>query len=166
MVAAVAIAMGRAADGISESQCRAVIDLAERATCKRHDRCPPAVAADYADRILGCYRARDYTDPKVFAMALVATLVERHPAVVALAADPVYGIPRKRSFLPSIAEVADDLDGIERRLELAAVAAQQCLGERPVFRTSETGAVETVPLPPAIAKIVNGSLPKLPGGDA
>jgi hypothetical protein len=64
-------------------------------------------------------------------MALVAVLVDRHPAVVAMAADPVRGIARKYKFAPSLSEVADELDAIEKRLSLAAYGARQLLARTP-----------------------------------
>lgn len=120
----------RYATDMDAAPCRAIVALQDDVASGR--KCTPKGATEYANRIIGCYRASNWVDPKMFTMALVAVLADRHPAVVAMAADPVHGVARKFKFAPSISEVADELDAIERRLGLAAIAAHRLLnGERP-----------------------------------
>lgn len=108
-------------------ECHAIIAMA--ASVRSGAKCPPKAAADYARRIVGCYRARDWVDPEMFTMALVGLLASYPAAVVAMVADPVRGIPRQFKFPPSIAEVGDMLDTMRKRVDTAEFAAKQVLGQ-------------------------------------
>lgn len=107
-------------------ECHAIVAMA--AAVRSGAKCPPKTAAEYAKRIVGCYRARDWVDPEMFTMALVALLASYPTAVVAMVADPVRGVPRQFKFPPSISEVGDMLDTMRKRVDTAEFAAKQVLG--------------------------------------
>ncbi|MBF9234698.1 hypothetical protein [Microvirga alba] len=90
-------------------------------------RADPIAAKEAAKAIVGSYRARDFVDPDTYLIGLIANLAQFPVVVIKLAADPVHGIPRKYKFVPSVAEVADELAALSARIRLAATGARRAI---------------------------------------
>ena len=72
-------------------------------------------AAKATERLLGFYPQSPASDPRTF-MAGVATVLAAYPSeVVEAALSPLSGIPSKFKFMPSIAELKEDLEGLMPR---------------------------------------------------
>ena len=105
--------------------CRTIVAIEE--AIDAGERTPPSLASKAAKQIIGCYRARDCVDVDTYIAALIATLA-RYPApVVKMAACIENGIPRKHKFVPTIAEVADELDAIAKNVTTTARLARRAL---------------------------------------
>jgi hypothetical protein len=105
--------------------CRTIVAVEE--AIDAGERSPPSLASKAAQQIVGCYRARDCIDVETYIAALVATLA-RYPApVVKMAACIENGIPRKHKFVPTIAEVCDELDTISKNITTTARLARRAL---------------------------------------
>lgn len=105
--------------------CRTVVAIEE--AIDAGERCPPSIASKAAKRIVGCYRARDCIDVETYLASLVATLARYPAAVVKMAACIENGIPRKHKFLPTIAEIADELDEMTKNISIVARFARRAL---------------------------------------
>lgn len=134
-------------------ECHAIIAMAS--SVRSGAKCPPKTAADYARRIVGCYRSRDWVDPEMFTMALVGLLASYPAAVVAMVADPVRGIPRQFKFPPSIAEVGDMLDTMRKRVDTAEFAAKQVLGLPPSGTAQQRAPAERLVASERVDGVVN-----------
>lgn len=66
------------------------------------------------DQLLGSYPLGKATNPEIYIAAVTALLADYPASVIAKVTHPVRGIPGKCKFLPTIAELKEDLD-----LELA-----------------------------------------------
>jgi hypothetical protein len=67
-------------------------------------------AAERARLLLGCYRTGDANDPETYVTAIAAVLAKYPDAVITAVTDPRIGLPRKKTWLPSIKEVYDACD--------------------------------------------------------
>lgn len=65
----------------------------------------PALAAERAKMLFGCYRKADANDPEMYAAAVTAILSEYDEETVAYVTDPRTGIARKSTFLPTLSEI-------------------------------------------------------------
>lgn len=63
-----------------------------------------------ATQLAGCFRAKDFADPRTFAAALAATFQSFPEVCGRIVVDPVNGLPSTAKFPPSIAEVRTALD--------------------------------------------------------
>jgi hypothetical protein len=86
------------------------LNPAKSSDSDRDQLCPPAVAAQRAGLLFGCYRKDDANDPDVYVAAVSAVLCDYSEAIVMAVTDPRTGIPRKSKWLPSIAEIAEVCD--------------------------------------------------------
>lgn len=77
---------------------------------------PPALAAERARLLFGCYRKGDANDPETYTAAIAAILTEYPPEVIRIATDPRTGIARKSKWMPNPAELAEECDLIAKRL--------------------------------------------------
>lgn len=66
------------------------------------------------DQLLGSYPLGRATNPEIYIAAVTAVLADYPASVIAKVTHPVHGIPSKCKFLPTIAELKENLD-----LELA-----------------------------------------------
>lgn len=114
------------APGTKKEACHAVMELCIALDEGR--RIDPKQATKMARVLLGCYRARDFVDVDMFATALVATLAQYPAPIVAMVVDPIKGMPRRFKFPPSLAEVADELEALDKRVHLAWRGAVTALG--------------------------------------
>lgn len=64
-------------------------------------------AAERARLLLGCYRTGDANDPETYVTAIAAVLSKFPEKVITTVTDPRVGLPRKKTWLPSIKEVHD-----------------------------------------------------------
>lgn len=64
-------------------------------------------AAERARLLLGCYRTGDANDAETYVAAIAATLARYPERVMDLVTDPRVGLPRKKTWLPSVKEVYD-----------------------------------------------------------
>lgn len=118
--------------------CKTIAAIVEKLSKRRTSA---EAANDAARFITGCYRAKDFVDPELFAIALVSVLRERPPIVVAMAMHPERGVPGRIKFSPNISEVVVELDKIETSIRLVASGAeraQRLLGAAPT--ADRTGA--------------------------
>jgi hypothetical protein len=76
----------------------------------------------------------------MFVTALVATMARYPEPVVLMAAHPLKGILRRYKFVPSIAEVADELEALRTRIKLASMGARKAL------QPARPGAVAMTPI--------------------
>lgn len=80
-------------------------------------------AAERARLLLGCYRTGDANDPDTYVAAVSATLARYPDRVIDLVTDPRIGLPRKKTWLPSVKEVYDACE--EEHLPLREEEARQ-----------------------------------------
>jgi hypothetical protein len=71
-------------------------------------------AAERARLLLGCYRTGDANDPETYVAAISATLARYPDRVIDLVTDPRVGLPRKKTWLPSVKEVYDACEDEQR----------------------------------------------------
>jgi hypothetical protein len=71
-------------------------------------------AAERARILLGCYRTGDANDPDTYVAAIAATLARYPEKIMDIVTDPRIGLPRKKTWLPSIKEVYDACEEEER----------------------------------------------------
>ena len=64
-------------------------------------------AADRARLLLGCYRTGDANDPETYVAAVAAVLAHFPEDVITEVTHPVTGLPRQKSWLPTVKEVFD-----------------------------------------------------------
>jgi hypothetical protein len=85
-------------------------------------QCPtsPAIAAERARLLFGCYRRGDANDPETYTAAIAAILAEYPPDVVQRVTDPRTGIARKIKFLPTVAELSEECEAAKTYLEAKA----------------------------------------------
>lgn len=83
--------------------------------------------------MLGCYRAGDAHDPKVYVTAVIAVLSDYTQDIVDRVTDPRDGIPSKIKWLPTIAEIkgaCEQIAGPRRRNAEWNEQSQRQLAER------------------------------------
>lgn len=73
--------------------------------------------------LLGCYRTGDANDAETYVAAISATLARYSEKVMDLVTDPRIGLPRKKTWLPSVKEVYDACE--EEDLPIRQEAARQ-----------------------------------------
>lgn len=105
--------------------CRTIVAIEQ--AIDAGERAEPSLASKAAKQIIGCYRARDCVDVETYIAALVATLARYPGSVVKMAACIENGIPRKFKFVPTISEVADELDAISKNITSTARLARRAL---------------------------------------
>lgn len=67
-------------------------------------------AADRARLLLGCYRTGEANDPETY-VAAITSILSRYPeAVITEVTHPATGLPKKKSWLPTVKEVSDACD--------------------------------------------------------
>lgn len=76
------------------------------ASMAQHER-QTAYAAERARILLGCYRTGDANDPETYVAAVAAVLAKFPELVVTQVTHPVEGLPRLKSWLPTVKEVFD-----------------------------------------------------------
>ena len=64
--------------------------------------------------LFGCYRKGDANDPDTYTAAIAAILAEYPVDVIRDVTDPRVGLPRKLSWLPTVKEVSDACDELEK----------------------------------------------------
>jgi len=64
-------------------------------------------AAERARLLLGCYRTGDANDPDTYVAAITAILARYPEQVITEVTHPATGLPSKKSWLPTVKEVAD-----------------------------------------------------------
>jgi hypothetical protein len=64
-------------------------------------------AAERARLLLGCYRTGEANDPETYVAAVTAVLAKFHEDVVTEVTHPATGLPRMKSWLPTVKEVFD-----------------------------------------------------------
>lgn len=70
----------------------------------------PDTALTMATTLIGCFRAKDFADPKIFASALAATFQRYSEGAGRMVVDPLNGFPSKTKFAPAISEIREALD--------------------------------------------------------
>ena len=122
-------------------------------------------AADRARLLLGCYRTGDANDPETYVAAITAILARYPESVITEVTHPASGLPSKKSWLPTVKEVADACDEIvepiiqnEKRLkriqEQMEARAREDRGEKPTLaqlkeRFGENWGIEPPPKAPS-----------------
>jgi hypothetical protein len=86
-----------------------------------------AYAAERARILLGCYRTGEANDPETYVAAIAAVLARFSEDVVTQVTHPVEGLPRLKSWLPTVKEVFDacreaTLPKLEREREERIIA--------------------------------------------
>jgi hypothetical protein len=69
-------------------------------------------AAQRAKLLLGCYRTGDANDPETYVAAITAILARYPERVITEVTHPATGLPKKKSWLPSVKEVSDACDDV------------------------------------------------------
>lgn len=105
--------------------CRTIVAIED--AIDNGERTAPSLASKAAKQIVGCYRARDFVDVETYIASLIATLARYPEPIVKMGACINYGIPRKHKFLPTIAEVSDELDAISKNITSTARLARRAL---------------------------------------
>src|SRR5258706_8668910 len=67
-------------------------------------------AAGRAKLLLGCYRTGDANDPETYVAAITAILARYPEEGITTVTHPATGLPSKKTWLPSVKEVADACD--------------------------------------------------------
>jgi hypothetical protein len=67
-------------------------------------------AAERAKLLLGCYRTGEANDPVTYVAAITAILSRYPEDVITTVTHPATGLPKKKSWLPTIKEVSDACD--------------------------------------------------------
>lgn len=91
--------------------------------------------------MLGCYRRGDANDPEVYATAIIGTLMCFPIEVVREVTDPVFGMPARFKWLPTIAEVREESEAIFSKRMAAVAQANRIdrqLAERAQFEREQT----------------------------
>jgi len=96
------------------------------ASMAQHERLT-AYAAERARILLGCYRTGDANDPETYVAAVTAVLARFPEQVITQVTHPVEGLPRLKSWLPTVKEVFDacreaSLPMLEREREEKIIA--------------------------------------------
>ncbi len=86
----------------------------------------PQDAVRAAGILFGCYRRSDAADPDTYAAAVAAVLADYSPAIVKRVTDPRTGLPGRSKFLPTVSEIKEACDDLQR-LEWNAVKRQRDL---------------------------------------
>ena len=73
-----------------------------------------AFAAERTRLLFGCYRKGEANDPDTYTAAIAAILAEYPEQVIREVTDPRVGLPRKLSWLPTVKEVSDACDALEK----------------------------------------------------
>src|SRR6266496_4989720 len=84
------------------------------------DRARREYARLKAAQMFGCFRTGQANDPDLYVAGIAAVLAEYPPKVIEYVTDPRTGLPRKMTFLPSVAEVGE---ACER--EMAPIISEQ-----------------------------------------
>lgn len=84
-----------------------------------------ATIAGLAEILLGCYRTGDANDPAIYSGAIIAVLSDYSLEVVERVVDPRTGLPSRCKWLPTVAEVKEACEDIERPRRLALQARKQ-----------------------------------------
>lgn len=85
--------------------------------------------------LLGCYRTGDANDPDTYVAAIAATLARYPEKVITEVTHPVSGLPKEKSWLPSIKEVFDACEkanefAVQHELRLKRIREQLEMRER------------------------------------
>lgn len=64
-------------------------------------------AAERASLLLGCYRTGEANDPETYVTAIMAVLARYPEQVITDVTHPATGLPKKKSWLPTVKEVFD-----------------------------------------------------------
>lgn len=97
-----------------------------------------AEAARCAKLLLGCYRTGDANDPEIYVGALIVVLCGYPQDVMRDVVNPLYGLPAKQKWLPSIAEVraaCEEIEAPRRRQVERDERIKRQLADREVDRT-------------------------------
>lgn len=113
------------------------------ASTARHEELT-SYAAERARLLLGCYRTGDANDPETYVAAITAILARYPEAVITEVTHPATGLPKKKSWLPTVKEVADACDDavefsvqhearLKRIREQMEARAREDRGEKPTL---------------------------------
>lgn len=113
------------------------------ASMARHEALT-SYAAERAKLLLGCYRTGEANDPQTYVAAITAILSRYPEDVITTVTHPATGLPKQKSWLPTIKEVSDACDdaaefGIQHAARLKRVKEQleemerQDRGEKPTL---------------------------------
>lgn len=111
----------------------------------RASRCSPAVLADRARVLVGCYRQGEAADPEVYLAALAAIMAEYPEDIVRVVTDPRSGLPSRSKWLPTVCEVRAECDriaGDRARTVEASRRREQQFAEREAFERRERVPME------------------------
>lgn len=112
------------------------------ASAKNPPACPPERASQKAALLFGCYRKGDAADPEIYVAAVTAILSEYPAEVVDFVCDPRTGLPRKLSFLPTVAEIAAACDARMEYAEAIAKLHKRAEKERAIVANPNASAIE------------------------
>jgi hypothetical protein len=92
-------------------------------------------AAERAKLLLGCYRTGDANDPETYVAAVTAILARYPEDIITRVTHPATGLPSKKSWLPTVKEVAEacgEANGelVEEELRLKRIREQMEMRER------------------------------------
>ena len=101
-------------------------------------------ATDRARLLLGCYRTGDANDPDTYVAAIAATLARYPEQVITEVTHPVTGLPKQKSWLPTVKEVFDACEEaveftkqhearLKRIKEQFEMREREARGERPTM---------------------------------
>lgn len=91
-------------------------------------------AAERARLLLGCYRTGEANDPETYVAAVTATLAHFPEDVVTKVTHPIFGLPKEKSWLPTVKEVHEACEKIyepilQQQLREKRVAEQMAARE-------------------------------------
>lgn len=101
-------------------------------------------AAERARLLLGCYRTGDANDPGTYVAAITAILARYPEEIITEVTHPATGLPKKKSWLPTVKEVADACEDavefsvnhqarLKRIQEQLEMRAREDRGEKPTL---------------------------------
>jgi hypothetical protein len=115
--------------------------------------------------MFGCFRTGQANDPDLYVAGIAAVLAEYPRKVIDFVTDPRTGLPRKLSFLPSIAEVSGACDeemapiSRERRRAARELEAKQLVENEHMPRAAHARVAKG--LQDLLEGLKNGTLRKM-----
>jgi hypothetical protein len=104
-------------------------------------------ATDRARLLLGCYRTGDANDPETYVAAIAATLARYSEKVITSVTHPVTGLPKAKSWLPTVKEVFDACE------EANEFDVQQAAREKRIKEQLEARAAEDAKPKPTLEEL-------------
>jgi hypothetical protein len=118
-------------------------------------------AAERASLLLGCYRTGEANDPETYVTAIMAVLARYPEQVITDVTHPATGLPKKKSWLPTVKEVFDACEEavefsvqhaarLKRIQEQMEARAREDRGEKPTMAQLKARFGETWGISPPV----------------